>query len=273
MDDLFLSMMRPPDGVDSTSRAHWFVVRNGEVLVGDGDSWPYGSVIELRLDRVDAENEPLFLGTLGGEPVWATGVGGDIEPPSGLHFEQLMALAARLPGERWALAGRAIQLVEWERTHRFCGRCGTPTVPSEGERARRCPDCGLLAFPRLSPAVITLVERDGKALLANGRTFGIPMYSCLAGFVEPGETLEQAVRREVREEVGVRLGQVRYFASQPWPFPNSLMIGFFAEWRSGDIEIDPHEIVDAAWFGRDELPMIPPKLSIARALIDDWLRR
>jgi NAD+ diphosphatase len=143
-----------------------------------------------------------------------------------------------------------------------------------GERARRCPACGLLAFPRLAPAIITLIERDdGRALLARGRTFPIPMYSCLAGFVEPGETLEEAVHREVREEVGVEIDDVRYWASQPWPFPHSLMLGFNAAWAGGDIVIDPTEIVDANWFAADDLPAIPPGISIARRLIDDWVER
>jgi NAD+ diphosphatase len=131
----------------------------------------------------------------------------------------------------------------------------------------------LLAFPRLAPAVITLIEREGEALLARGRAFPVPMYSCVAGFVEPGETLEEAVRREVHEEVGVELGEVRYIASQPWPFPHSLMIGFEARWASGDIHIDDTEIVDAQWFRPDDLPMIPPGMSIARTLIDRWLDR
>ena len=144
----------------------------------------------------------------------------------------LRALWGRLDEVEWTVAGRAVQLVEWDRTHRFCGRCGDSTIPASGERARRCPRCGLLAFPRLAPAIIVLVERDGddgpEALLARGRQFPIPMYSCLAGFVEPGETMEEAVHREVREEVGVTLADVRYVASQPWPFPHSLMLGFTA---------------------------------------------
>jgi NAD+ diphosphatase len=130
-----------------------------------------------------------------------------------------------------------------------------------------------LAFPRLAPAVITLIERDGQALLARGRAFPVPMYSCIAGFVEPGETVERAVHREVREEVGVELAEVRYVASQPWPFPHSLMLGFEATWGSGEIEIDETEIVDANWYRPDELPMIPPPLSIARTLIDRWVAR
>jgi NAD+ diphosphatase len=270
MSDAFLSMIRPPAGVGPGGPAYWFVVRNGEVLVSGHGLWPHGLAADL---PPGVDHEPLFLGSLEGQPVWAAGVAVETEAPDGLIFEHLLALAARLPDHQWALAGRAVQLVEWERTHRFCGRCGAATVPAEGERAKRCPECGLLAFPRLAPAVITLVEREGKALLARGRTFGVPMYSCIAGFVEPGETLEQAVRREVREEVGIGLGQLRYFASQPWPFPHSLMVGFLAQWESGEIAIDPDEIVQAGWFGPDELPRIPPKLSIARSLIDDWLQR
>lgn len=139
----------------------------------------------------------------------------------------------------------------------------------------KCPACGLLAYPRLAPAMITLVTRgqagaDQEALLARGVQFRAPMYSCLAGFVEPGESLEQAVIREVREEVGVTVGDVRYWGSQPWPFPHSLMVGFTAAWQSGDIVCQPSEIVDANWYRKDDLPPIPPNISIARKLIDAW---
>jgi len=135
----------------------------------------------------------------------------------------------------------------------------------------RCSACGLLSFPRLAPAVIVLITRDDQALLARGRAFPMPMYSCIAGFVEPGETLEEAVKREVREEVGVDITNVTYVASQPWPFPHSLMLGFTADWAGGDIVIDPTEIVDAQWFRADDMPPIPPGISIARKLIDGWL--
>lgn len=176
----------------------------------------------------------------------------------------------------WLAAGRAVQIVEWARTHRFCGRCGNPTRLADRERAMRCPDCGLTAFPRLSPAMITLVTRgeagpDQEALLARGVQFRRPMYSCLAGFVEPGESLEDAVVREVAEEVGVTIANPRYFGSQPWPFPNSLMVGFRADYVSGDIVCDPTEIVDAGWYRKDGLPIIPPGISIARKIIDSWL--
>ncbi len=174
----------------------------------------------------------------------------------------------------WAAAGRAVQLVEWARCHRYCGRCGAETVESPGERARRCARCGLLAFPRLAPAVIMLVERDdGRALLARNARWRGDMYSCLAGFVEPGETVEAAVRREVGEEVGVAIDDLRYHGSQPWPFPHSLMLGFHARYAGGEISCDAREIADARWFSPEDLPDLPGPISIARWLIDDWVAR
>jgi NAD+ diphosphatase len=239
------------------------VVRDGQVLVLDDHP-----------DDVAPSAARLLLGTLDGAACWAVDLDGDGVADAMVDgLVPLMGLYGRVDDVRWTLAGRAVQLVEWDRTTRYCGRCATPTEPAPGERARRCPACGLLAFPRLAPAVITLIERDGEALLARGRSFPVPMYSCVAGFVEPGETLEEAVRREVREEVGVELGAVSYIASQPWPFPHSLMIGFEAEWASGDIVVDESEIVDAQWYRPDDLPMIPPGMSIARTLIDRWLDR
>jgi NAD+ diphosphatase len=141
----------------------------------------------------------------------------------------------------------------------------------DGERSLRCPACGLLCYPRISPAVIVLVRRGDEALLARGARFPLPFYSTLAGFVEVGESLEQTVHREIREEVGVEVDRVTYFGSQPWPFPHSLMVGFTAEWASGEIRPDGTEILDARWFAADALPQVPPPLSIARRLIDAWV--
>jgi NAD+ diphosphatase len=264
----FVPLVVPPEGLDGPG--YHLLVRTGEVLTHSADE-----ILHTDPSRLDglASEEPVFLGLLGGRPVWAAGVAPAREATDGTVWAPLLALAARVPDARSALAGRAVQLVEWARTSQFCSRCGEATEPVAGERARRCPACGLLSYPRLAPAVITLVEREGEVLLAQGRNFGVPMYSCLAGFVEPGETLEEAVHREVGEEVGVKLGEVRYFGSQPWPFPHQLMIGFFAAWDTGDIVLEETEIVDAGWFTPDALPMIPPPLSIARRLIDDWLRR
>ncbi len=206
---------------------------------------------------------------------WAVDVPEGEDPSDGAALD-LYSLFGRTSEPEWIAAGRAVQIAEWARTNRFCGRCATPTEPVAGERAMRCPACGLMAFPRVAPAMITLVTRgdagpEQEALLARGVQFRGPMYSCLAGFVEPGETLESAVVREVHEEVGLTVGDVRYVASQPWPFPHSLMIGFRAACAGGDIVCDPVEILDANWYRRDDLPQIPPRISIARRLIDDWV--
>ena len=217
-----------------------------------------------------------FLGMHGHVAVWGIDVPAGENPAYGAETD-LYSLFGRVPETDWVIAGRAVQLVEWARTHRFCGRCGTATVMAENERAYICPSCRLMNFPRLSPAIITLVTRgegdDEEALLARGTNFQVPLYSCLAGFVEPGENLEQAVQREVYEEVGVLVTDVTYVSSQPWPFPNSLMLGFTARYGSGDLVLDEKEIMDAKWFRRDELPMIPGSISIARKLIDMWMMR
>jgi NAD+ diphosphatase len=215
-----------------------------------------------------------FIGLVDGEAWWGVDVPGEDDPSDGASLD-LRAFYGRSPEHHWLAAGRAVQIVEWARTHRFCGRCGEATELVAGERAMRCPRCGLLSFPRLSPAMITLVTRgEGEhqeALLARGVQWTTPMFSCLAGFVEPGESLESAVVREVLEEVGIVVRDPRYFGSQPWPFPNSLMIGFRAAYESGEIVCDSTEIAEAGWFRRDSIPMVPPKISIARKLIDDWL--
>ncbi|MCU1361505.1 MAG: nudC [Ilumatobacteraceae bacterium] len=227
-------------------------------------------------DRVEIDDAPQhFLGSFDDEGVWAVDVPHGQDPSYGAALD-LYSYFGRSTEAEWALAGRAVQLTEWGRTHRFCGRCATPTEASPGDRSMKCPACGLLAYPRLAPAMITLVTRgepgpDQLALLGQGVQFRGPMYSCLAGFVEPGESLEQAVVREVFEEVGVTVGAVTYRSSQPWPFPHSLMCGFRAEWQGGEIVCDPTEIVDAQWFRRDAMPAIPPNISIARKLIDEWL--
>jgi NAD+ diphosphatase len=215
-----------------------------------------------------------FLGMHGDTAVWGVDVPEGEDPSYGAGTD-LFSLFGRVSDEEWFIAGRAVQLVDWARTHRFCGRCGSATEHAANERAFVCTACRLQFFPRLSPAIITLVTRgegeSEEALLARGTNFRAPLYSCLAGFVEPGENLEQAVAREVLEEVGIRVGSVRYVASQPWPFPNSLMLGFTARHESGDIVLDESEIADAQWFRRDEVPMIPGHISIARRLIDGWL--
>jgi NAD+ diphosphatase len=249
----FVPLIQPPDECDTAPL--WFCVGRSVVLILEEDLSP-----ELAM----AADSTHFLGTLDGRPCWAAAM------PEGVGegYVDLFSLYASVDETTWALAGRAVQIVEWERTHRYCGRCATETIESRGERARKCPKCGLLAFPRLAPAVITVVTRGNELLLARNVNFRGGMFSAIAGFVEPGESLESAVRREVYEEVGITVGDVRYFGSQPWPFPHSLMIGFLSEWESGEIVVDPTEIAEASWFKPGALPSIPPPLSIARKLID-----
>jgi len=262
-------LVNPPGPAGAGTQ--WWCVQGNRLLLGSDGAVPVGPTLGDAGVGGASTSPGLFLGMLDGAQCWAADLGKEVDIPDGFAFADLRAVHALLGDRRWTVAGRAVQLVDWEHTHRFCGRCATATELSPGERARRCPACGLLAFPRLAPAVITLVDRGDEALLAQGVNFGMPMYSCIAGFVEPGETLEEAVAREVLEEVGVEVDDIRYQHSQPWPFPHSLMIGFRASWSSGDIHIDPTEIADAGWFGPDELPMVPPGISIARSLIDAWI--
>ena len=211
----------------------------------------------------------LYLGALGGVPCWATEAPADAGPPPPGHaWEGLRTLFSVLDDAHFALSGRALQLVDWDRTHQFCGRCGTPTLAKRDERVRTCPACRLSAYPRVAPAVMMLVRRGDELLLGRGPHFPAGMYSALAGFVEPGESLEQCVEREVAEEVGVRVSNIRYFASQSWPFPHSLMIAFVCDWESGDIKPQEGEIEAANWFKVLQLPKLPSRISIARRLID-----
>jgi NAD+ diphosphatase len=193
----------------------------------------------------------------------------EIAPP--FELLGLRALYGAVDETLFGVAARAVQIVDWAATHRFCGRCATPTERTPGERAMRCPACGLSAYPRIAPAILVLVRKGAQARLAQGAKFPMPFYSTLAGFVEAGESVEEALIREVKEEVGIDVGDLRYFGSQSWPFPHSLMLGFFATWKAGEIRCEPSEIVDAKWFDAESLPMIPPPMSISRKLIDAWL--
>lgn len=248
---------------------HWFVFRDRKLLLlpGEGElAVPVGATPPVPVD------DPRCIGLLDGSPCWAADAASSAPLPPSAALEPVRSLFDRLPDDMVALAGRAAQVLEFDRTHRFCGACATPTERSDGGRARCCPRCEAVFYPRLAPAMMALVLRDGPSgrelLLARGTRFPLPIYSALAGFVEPSETLEECVHREVREEVGLHVKSLRYFGSQAWPFPHSLMVAFLAEWAGGDIAIDPEEITEARWFPLDALPMLPHRLSVARKLID-----
>ncbi|MGY9074232.1 MAG: NAD(+) diphosphatase [Acidimicrobiales bacterium] len=265
---MFLPLPSPSDehlDIDSI----WIPIRSGTVFVEPGA----GLIAGRSPGAGGGADDHHFLGLLDGTPVWAVDLHdsseeGDYEP---VHLRKLYE---RIPEEQWVLAGRAEQIVNYERTHRFCGRCASPTVSSPSDRGRVCPECKHMAFPRLSPAMIVLVEKGDQALLAWGRQFPGRFFSTLAGFVEPGESLEQAVEREVMEEVGITVDNIRYFGSQPWPFPHSLMCGFQCDYAAGEIVIQEEEIVEANWYNPDDLPPCPVGgMSIAGSLIEDWLQR
>jgi len=276
----------PAVTTDAPGEAHWFVFRGDDLAVEMGPlaapsddlrvkARPAWARLPLQKNHDwlgAAAVRTLYLGRLGGTQCWAAELAEGAEAPAGTAWTGLRALYTVLDDTHFALAGRALQLVAWDRTHQYCGRCGTPTALKPDERARVCPACKLTAYPRLAPAIMALVHRRNQdrneLLLGRSPHFPSGMYSALAGFVEPGESLEQCLEREVREEVGVRVQRIRYFASQPWPFPHSLMIAFVAEWRDGEIAPQASEIEEAKWFDVLQLPKLPSRISIARRLID-----
>jgi NAD+ diphosphatase len=207
-----------------------------------------------------------YLGRLDEIDCWALRLG---EAPTGWTLTALRAAMLQFPEPLMGLAGRAAQVLEWDRAHRFCGVCGTPTELQAHERSRKCPACGHSAYPRLSPAMMVLIHRGRELLLARSPHYAPGMYSALAGFVEAGESLEDCVHREVLEEVGVTVQGLRYFGSQSWPFPHSLMVAYTAQWAGGEVVPQEDEIEAAGWFDIDALPGIPPRFSIAGHLIRD----
>jgi NAD+ diphosphatase len=210
----------------------------------------------------------LYLGSFDGNECYAVQAGESFKPGAGMLLAELRALTG-ISGDEglFMLAGTASHLLYWHGLNRYCGRCGHETADKADERAKICPACGNVIYPRISPATITAVLRGDEILLAHNRGFRGGIYSLIAGFVEPGENLEQCLAREIMEEVGVKVRNIRYFGSQPWPFPDSLMMAFIAEYESGEIKVDNLEISKAAWFRADRLPNIPGSESIAGKII------
>ena len=212
-----------------------------------------------------------YLGHLGSAPCYAYEIPGDMQIPENFTCSGVRELAGKVPAEELAIAGLAVQIIDFDRTTRFCGKCGAVNHASRTERAKVCPACHYVTYARISPAIIVLVRNNDSILLVHGKQAHVVRHSLVAGFIEPGETIEHAVHREVKEETGIAITNVRYIASEPWPFPNSLMIGFVADYAGGSITPDGVEIETAGWFDRNHLPELPPKLSIAHMLIEQWV--
>jgi NAD+ diphosphatase len=237
---------------------------SGPEFRSSGDGW---WVPRSRLPSSLALGQQEFLGEAEVDgrsaPLWSI----EAETPAGEEWTPLRRLMSEGEPSQIKSAVRAAELAAWRASSRYCGGCGSATVRRLDQVVFDCPSCGMEFWPRVTPAVIMIVHRGDQVLLVRHSRYSAPIFSCVAGFVETGETLEEAVAREVSEEVGITVGRPVYYASQAWPFPHALMTAFFAPWESGEPRPDGNEIVEAGWFGRHDLPAMPPPLSVARKLV------
>lgn len=256
-----------------TSPGWWFIFHKRQLLVQETTDnltiplFKNVSISGLKIIR------SIYLGELDGAPCFAAAASQVGDLPKQTQFRELRPLFGEMEDFLFWIAGRASHILHWDEITRHCGRCGSLFQFKDDEYAKICPDCRLVNYPGVAPAIIVVVTNGNQILLAKSVRFKQEIYSVLAGFVEPGESLEACVKREVREEVGIEVKNISYFASQPWPFPNSLMVGFTAEYAGGDIRISEEEIDDANWYTADNLPPIPGPPSIARRLIDSFIQK
>jgi NAD+ diphosphatase len=270
-----------PGAVPQIREGTWIVVQGQTVLV-DGNgvgaaSRPDRAAGPWRLPRgplpeeLAAALDPVvYLGTYRELPCWAAGLPPAAPVPPGLQAEPLLPATTRLTDDVLSLGGLAHQALHWETTSRHCPRCGAGTARLAGEWGKRCAQCKYDHYPHLHPAVIVLVRDGDRVLLARKPVWVPGRYGLIAGFVDIGESFEGAVHREVREEVGVRVRDLRYVGSQSWPFPSQVMVGFTAQYAGGDVQVNRNELEDARWFSIHELPDLPPRLSIARFILDHY---
>lgn len=256
---------------DEGGEREWFVFRGDELLVCDDAQRtnPWRGRLPSSLEA----REVITLGLLDGRPAYACIASDSAVAPDGASFSPLRPLHARLDASAFDAASLAAQLVYFARYYRFCARCARELEPIANSRARLCTGCKHEWYPRVSPCAIVLVHDGDRVLMTRQPRYPAGMYGLVAGFVEASESIEACAAREAFEECGVRIRNVRYFGSQPWSFPHQLMVGFVAEYAGGDLVVDHSELEDARWFSRDEMPLLPPSVSIARKMIDAWLRR
>ncbi len=266
----FMPGITPPENAEVS---YHIVISDDEILtIETVHPWRPLNQDEWRWSGLDATMEH-YLGSSAGIPIYACEVDPEIENPPGYEFDTLWSFLGRVDEATFNMIGKARQIVEWHRNHQYCGQCGKPTEMSANDRSRVCRECEQTFYPRLSPSIIVLVTRGEELLLARNVRGRANFYSTLAGFIEPGESIENAVHREVFEEVGIRVKNLKYFGSQSWPFPNSLMLGFHAEYDSGEFVLQEDEIADAQWFHYKNLPHHPAMVSISGWLIDDYIKR
>ena len=249
----------------------WFIFKNNKLILKflDNNLLPINfSDLEIFYSTLERKYP---IGSLGNKNFFCGEINSNMPLPKTLIEVNLREAGSYLDEISYSMAGKASQILDWDNKSNFCGRCGSKTEHKNDERAKICPSCNLIDYPRTSPAIIVAVIKDGKLLLAHNARFKDNMYSLVAGFVDLNETLEDCVRREVFEEIGIKIKNIKYINSQSWPFPNSLMVGFLAEYASGEINVDGIEIADAAWFSKDTLPTLPPKFTIARKIIDKYI--
>ncbi len=260
-------------GAPAEPRGHWLIVQDQKLLVvpeGEGFRLPAG---ERPKELDGALGRPFCLGTYAGTACWVAGLPRDAALPAGFQRETLIPMqGTRLPDDLLSLGGMAMQLLYWEGTSGHCPRCGERAERMENEWGKRCPTCRYEHYPHLHPAVIVLVRDGDRLLLARKATWAPGRYALVAGFVDNGESLEAAVAREVKEEVGVDVKDIQYVGSQNWPFPSQLMVGFVAQYAGGEIAIDPDELDDARWFPRSALPSGPSRHSIAGWILENYAR-
>ncbi len=268
----FIQKIKPPD-VKGGKDTLYFLINDQKIVVNhDRDRYRLPSEADLLSCALDLQ-QSRFIGLLGGHYCYALEVPEGLPLPDSLKSISQRDVFAQFSASEIKAISLAKQIITWDKQYRFCGQCGEPTIELSDERAKVCRKCGLTNYPRLSPSIIVSVVKGKQILLARSARFPKGMYSVLAGFVEPGETLEECINREIDEEVGIKVKNIKYFGSQNWPFPHSLMIAFTTDYASGKITIDNNEIVDAKWFTADDLPRLPGSYSIARSMIDHFCDR
>lgn len=258
----FLPQISQPENLDN---CYWFIFKDDTIFLAKSSE-------ELTIPELSYNNQQFkythFLGLLNNIPCFCAETDFKLDEFTNFPIRQAYE---HLGDNLFKIARRALQILKWDKTHQFCSQCGTKLVSKTDELAKICQNCDGLTFPKFSPSIIVAIKKENKILLARSPHFQPNMFALISGFIEPGETAEEAVVREVMEEVNLQIKNIRYFATQAWPFPDTFMIGFTADYAAGEIKINTKELEQAKWFDIDDLPLLPAPASISRQLIDHWI--